>query len=210
MKIKPFVRAFWLSIGLLITMSFAASAQSPFQSSDYRLSFYVSILGENCDYEYVDLDYVPNVPNKVCYGWFAYTGVSSKELNFTEVVKYPSAPRTIYLGGETTATLDVTPDGSTSILRNAEVPDDGYVGNGWCITDGDPSGSHQMDISIDGEHFGSITFDLADWDGSTPRLRADQERYGDFGSCFVAHHMQVPRFTHLSQLAAPQRYARSN
>ena len=103
---------------------------------------------------------VPYLPGQACYRWRIRLDHPPSLVRYDEVFTLPAAPET--WGGEDRdyATNTISQDRRTSMTSEFAVPVDGWIEHGWCVADGDPPGTYEMAIGIDGTPAATFTFTL--------------------------------------------------
>lgn len=105
---------------------------------------------------------VPFLPGKSCYGWRLRLSDAGKVVNVKEVLTLPSDPT--YWPHEPSE-FDTTAkfrDRTTTITERYVTPDKGWIGNGWCVLEGDPKGAYSAEVSIDGQFVQRFDFEVRD------------------------------------------------
>lgn len=111
--------------------------------------FQVSFTHDGQQFVYND-NVVPMIPESACYNWFikldaATTGEVTAVETFT--LPEPLAAWQNYTN-DPTAGFQVQPDAMTAVSTLKQVPEDGWVSNGWCAAAGDPLGKHVFVVAV--------------------------------------------------------------
>ena len=99
-----------------------------------RALFMVATKGPDGKWAVRETDRVPLRPRDACYGW---------RLHFSN-----NAPGEVAWRGE--FTLPATPgkDPTLLVTKKSEKPLGGWIGDGWCVTKGDPTGEHVIKVYV--------------------------------------------------------------
>jgi len=99
-----------------------------------RALFMVATKGPDGKWAVRETDRVPLRPRDACYGW---------RLHFSN-----NAPGEVAWRGE--FTLPGTPgkDPTLLVTKKSEKPLGGWIGDGWCVTKGDPTGEHVIKVYV--------------------------------------------------------------
>lgn len=122
--------------------------------------FYFSVTSENGSLREIRSRVVPNVPRHVCYGWRMRLQNSAKLVQFTEEFSLPSEPDYWSNENNSYATNAISNDRKKSITKRFVLPQDGWIGNGWCVAKGDPNGTYSMKIFVSGVAIKEIDFEV--------------------------------------------------
>ncbi|WP_269585577.1 hypothetical protein [Roseibium sp. Sym1] len=98
--------------------------------------------------------------------------MSKEMVGFREVFSLPAAPKTWSGENDPYAANAITKDRTTSITERFETPQNGTIGNEWCVVEGDPLGKYRMEIHVAEEYLGTLDFELVtpqDYDRATSR-----------------------------------------
>lgn len=79
-----------------------------------------------------------------CYYWHLRLGKVKGDVAVTEIYTLPEAPADWNLGSDSAITLSDDQRIATSTLTL--VPEDGWIGSGWCVAEGDPEGDYSFEI----------------------------------------------------------------
>lgn len=93
-------------------------------------------------------DVVPFLPNRACFGWRLKLTDAPAVIRYREVLQLPRAPA--FWSGENDeySPHRFSADRTTAITEAFAPLDDGWIGNDWCIAEGDPLGPHSIEVFI--------------------------------------------------------------
>lgn len=98
---------------------------------------------------------VPLRPDQACFGWQLYLVTESPSVTVTETfspparpVHWPDDPNIRLLDGGRVAevTLSFPMRAQIRLDQGTGGPAGGWIGHGWCIEQGDPAGTHIIDV----------------------------------------------------------------
>lgn len=92
-----------------------------------------------------------------CYHWHIRLGKTKGAVEVTEIYTLPAAPDSWGFDDNNPVTL--SDDERTATSTMSLTPDDGWIGHGWCITEGDPAGDYSFEIKAGDKVL--ATFDFA-------------------------------------------------
>jgi hypothetical protein len=124
---------------------------------------------------------IPYLPGEACYYWYVQLSKPKGDISFVEVMTLPGAPTNWGdLGPDDGVT--VADDGMSVTREATQTPTDGWISNGWCLVEGDPSGQHHIDVTIGEQVVGSFDFEvLPPEDETPPDLPPDLDTTGEDG-----------------------------
>ena len=99
---------------------------------------------------------VPFLPNRACFGWRIRLADAPPLVRLREVLRLPEAPAFWSGEGDPYSPHVFSADRTTATTEEFQAPHDGWIGNRWCIAEGDPVGAHSIDVFVDGalvQHF---------------------------------------------------------
>lgn len=108
--------------------------------------------------DYVRNDrFVPLLPDNACYTWYVRADAPDTTL---QVVERFTLPAPIDWGTQSPET--VIEDGGRIAVTTSEMPTDGlgWFSHGWCAAEGDPTGPHLIEVSVDGKALASFPFEV--------------------------------------------------
>ncbi len=105
-------------------------------------SFVVYVLRPDGTPDVREGNVVPHLPREGCWVWSAR--LDAGEVEFVETLTLPE-PAGVWEGHSSTVYSD---DGRSATNYLSLVPDDGWIGNAWCVGDGDPTGYHTIIVTI--------------------------------------------------------------
>ena len=118
-------------------------------------SFYVGTRNST-DEEFVwtKSNFVPLIPNNSCYKWAIMLDTESSSISTREIFVLPSEPKTWgYKEGMT-----LLHNNRVSVTEKVLEIDNGVINNGWCVTEGDPTGNYKIEVYINGVLAESFNF----------------------------------------------------
>lgn len=149
-----------LLIALLGLVSLAASAQAEDASPAAESAFQVTFRYAGTD-QVLDATVVPLLPGNACYNWYIRlaAGVSPKA-----VVERLTLPEPISTWGDAATNpddgIEIEADGAVAVKTFVPAPDaDGWFSDGWCVAEGDPTGAHKIEVSVDGTNVATFDFE---------------------------------------------------
>ncbi|TQV76107.1 hypothetical protein [Denitrobaculum tricleocarpae] len=105
---------------------------------------------------------VPFLPGQSCYGWRLRLSDAGKVVSFREILTLPSDPAYWpHAPSEFDTTARFT-DRTTTITERYVAPEEGWIGNGWCVLEGDPKGAYSVEVSINGVFAQRFDFEVGD------------------------------------------------
>lgn len=81
------------------------------------------------------------------YGWRAKAITSHDRLSMKEVLRLPAAPQMWGIGPE----VKLSTDRTTATTATVVTPNQGWISNTWWFTEGDPDGTYQIEVHIEGK-----------------------------------------------------------
>ncbi|MCP5083113.1 MAG: hypothetical protein GY948_15610 [Alphaproteobacteria bacterium] len=122
--------------------------------------FYFSIRSQDGNLREYRSKIVPNIPLHVCYGWRLKLVNVTNIVQFTEKFSLPSEPAFWSSEDNSYATSAISKDRKTSVTKKYVVPEEGWIGNSWCVVEGDPLGVYKMRIFVSDVPIGEISFEI--------------------------------------------------
>lgn len=101
----------------------------------------------------IESDRVPLVVGTT-FGWVMLVSPEDERVHVREELILPEAPKT----WQHTEATRISSDGRVAITEDVLVPKDGWISNGWTITEGDPPGPYQIRVYLDGRLVKSFGF----------------------------------------------------
>lgn len=98
------------------------------------------------------------------FGWRMRAAESKQPIKWVETLKLPEPPESWEGVGEN-QDVTVSPDGTTATTRGQSVPDGGYIGNVWAVSDGDPLGRYQLTVQFEDGRKATFEFHVVEADG---------------------------------------------
>ena len=106
---------------------------------------------------------IPNVANKVCFGWVIKITPRDELVKITEIFTLPAAPKQ-WEGVEDDPYSQTTTsnDRKVATTNRFMALGKGELKNSWCISEGDPSGTHQIIVLYDTQVLAEFEFEVYD------------------------------------------------
>lgn len=107
-------------------------------------------------------DQVPFLPGQSCYGWRLRLSDAVKVVRFKEVLNAPSDPA---FWPHAPSEFDTTArfrDRTITVTERTIMPEEGWIGNGWCVLEGDPKGAYSVEVSVNGQFAQRFDFEVRD------------------------------------------------
>lgn len=102
---------------------------------------------------------VPMLPENACYNWYLRAAKGEADITFVERFTLPVA---VDWGTTGEGPNDATriEEGGKVAVTTIEVTTaaDGWFSHGWCVAEGDPTGEHLIEVSVDGAVLASFPF----------------------------------------------------
>lgn len=108
-----------------------------------RALFLVSTKGPDGKWTVRETDRVPLRPRDACYAWRLHVSNALGELAWRAEFTLPGQPGT---------------DPTLLVTKRSEKPQDGWVGDSWCVTKGDPVGEHVIRVYVQDSLARAFTF----------------------------------------------------
>ncbi len=116
-----------------------------------RALFIAATKSPNGKWSVQETDRVPLRPRDACYGWRLHvSGNSMSELAWRDEFTLPATP------GK---------DPTLLVTRKRERPQNGWIGNTWCVTKGDPAGEHMIRVYVKDSLTRTFTFYVVSQEG---------------------------------------------
>jgi hypothetical protein len=140
-------RSGWLP-ALVASMVFLAgcSADEVQRPDAGEIEFGIWVVDALGEVEFIPTDLVPNVEGQAC-GWRVWEGDDEEPVKWIESMTLPVAPES-WEGVAESPNVVVSADGRTSTMIGVTAPVDGYAGNTWSVTPGDPPGDYEMEVEL--------------------------------------------------------------
>jgi hypothetical protein len=103
--------------------------------------------------------YVPLLPANVCYTWYLRVDAAATPLTFVERMTLPQAIQWGTPGSDPGDETVIEQGGRVAVTTLPVTTDDlGWFSHGWCAAEGDPTGEHLFEISVDGAELMTFPF----------------------------------------------------
>ena len=146
----------------LVMLLLVASTGGAHAAEAIGSEFFIGITKDGVE-TYTYTSEVPLAANEVCYYWRVQLDRKTGAIAFTETFTLPAAPTTFgEVEGEVDPALTLEQDGMVAIRTLTGDLDDGWFGNGWCISEGDPLGPHSISVSMQGKTVGTFDFTVVE------------------------------------------------
>lgn len=143
---------------LLLTAGLLVLAQPTFAQTVTETDFVLTIPGANGAKDVTEsTTLIPLLPGS-CYNWWLKLGKTKGDVTVTEIFTLPSEPAG---WGTVNDTTTISEDNLTSTTTMSLTPDDqGWIGHGWCVAEGDPTGDHHITIKAGTRVLGEFPFQV--------------------------------------------------
>jgi hypothetical protein len=99
-------------------------------------------------------NFVPSTPDNACYKWAIMLDTELSSISTKEIFILPSKPKSWgYKEGMT-----LYQDSRVSVTEKVIEVDNGVINNGWCVTEGDPTGDYKIEVYVNGVLAKSFNF----------------------------------------------------
>lgn len=146
-----------MSLGLRLPLAalFAVIASAPACTlSQGAIEFYAIIPGGDGPVDLTEGKRLPSVVGATCFGWRTVRNDLGNSGFLSETLLLPHPAKNWNDAAATT----IAPDGLSAVTK---VPvKDGGAEHTWCVTEGDPTGRHQIEVRDAGKLLGSRVFSL--------------------------------------------------
>ena len=140
-----------LSAGFMLAVSFVfsllaiTSAQSADKLEVLDSYFFAELKSDDENDLRTKTTRIPNIPDKICFGWVINITPSDELAKITEIFTLPTAPK-VWGGVEDDpySQTTTTQDRTTATTNRFASLKKGRLENSWCLTKGDPSGDHHI------------------------------------------------------------------
>jgi len=106
---------------------------------------------------------LPNVPDRVCFGWVIKVAPRDELIKITEIFTLPATPE-IWGGieGNPYSGTTTSADGKVATTKLFMPLAKGELENSWCLSEGDPSGIHHIVVLNDAQVLAEFEFEVYD------------------------------------------------
>ena len=117
----------------------------------------VSFQHEGADYVLADT-HVPLLPGNACHTWYVRLAQTNSDVVVGETLTLPIA---IDWGPNQNPEPEIREDRKAATTTvNITSDSDGWISRGWCVAEGDPTGAHLIEVSVNGEPAASFPFEV--------------------------------------------------
>ena len=158
-----------LSVGHMLAVLFVFSlfAATPAQSANsievLDSYFFAELKSDDEDDLRTKSTRIPNIPDKICFGWVVKVTPRDELAKITEIFTLPHAPK-IWGGVEDDpySQTTTTQDRKTATTNRFASLKNGKLENSWCLTKGDPSGDHHIVVLYGTQVLAEFEFEVYD------------------------------------------------
>jgi hypothetical protein len=95
---------------------------------------------------------VPLLPDNACYRWYIrHDATDTAEVPVVETLRLAEPfPGWIGYDNDPSADMQISADGIEAVSKLRLVSQNGWISNGWCVVDGDPTGPYSVSAVVDG------------------------------------------------------------
>jgi hypothetical protein len=90
------------------------------------------------------------------YGWRMRVRTTRAQVRWQEDLRLPRAPQQWGISQH----VQLSSDRRRAVTDMASVPAEGWIENFWWIADGDPPGTYEVDVRIEGQRVGDTRFEV--------------------------------------------------
>jgi hypothetical protein len=142
---------------LLSTLIVAALAQPALAQTVLESDFTISVPNGSGEPVVESTTLVPLLAG-TCYNWHLRLGKVKGDVAVTEIYTLPSAPQTWELSEGSDIIVSDDKLSATSAL--SLTPEQGWIGSGWCVSEGDPEGDYSFEIRSGDKVLETFEFEL--------------------------------------------------
>lgn len=143
---------------LLSVVGILALAQPALAQSVLESDFTISVPRAPGQPDVVESSTLVPLLDGTCYTWRLRLGKTKGAVEITEIYTLPAAPQSWGLGED--SGIVVSKDKLTATSPLSLVPLEGWIENGWCVSDGDPEGDYSFDIMAGDELLHRFEFEV--------------------------------------------------
>ena len=149
-----------LLLALLALTGFTAVTKAEETSEFAESAFQVTFRYARID-QVLDATVVPLLPGNACYNWYIRLAPGAAPETAVERL---TLPEPISTWGDAATDpgdgIEIEADGAVAVKTFAPAPDaDGWFSDGWCVAEGDPTGAHKIEVSVDGTSLATFDFE---------------------------------------------------
>ncbi len=106
---------------------------------------------------------IPNVPEKICFGWVIKVKPRVGLVKITEIFTLPAAPKAwVGVDDDPYSQTTTSQDQKIATTKRFMPLKNGILENSWCISKGDPSGSHHIVVLNNTQVLAEFEFEVYD------------------------------------------------
>jgi hypothetical protein len=142
---------------LLPTLGLLILAQPAFAQTVTETDFVLTITNADGSKVEESTTLIPMLAG-ACYNWWLRLSKSKGDVEVVEVFTLPSAPAS---WGSVNDTTTISEDMLTATSTMSLTPDEnGWIGHGWCVAEGDPTGDHRIVVKAGDRVLGEFPFQI--------------------------------------------------
>jgi len=142
---------------LLSVLSLLALAQPALAQTVLESDFTISVPNGSGEPVVESTTLVPLLAG-TCYDWHLRLGKTKGAVEITELYTLPAEPES--WGISEGSAIVVSDDRMSATSTLSLTPEDGWIGSGWCVSDGDPAGDYSFEITSGGTLLHRFVFEL--------------------------------------------------
>ncbi len=125
-----------------------------------RTRFFVKLTDKQGKQQVLDTTRVPFDTENSCYGWQVQVDKMTGPVSFREILNLPRKPAGWPQVNDDSRKITVSPDERSATTERTILLKDGWVGNMWCVGEGDPLGPYSVDVFINDKFIKTFHFDV--------------------------------------------------
>lgn len=142
---------------LVLTASLLILAPAAFAQTVVETDFVLNITEADGSEIRESTTLIPLLPG-ACYTWWLKLAKVKGEVEVSEAFTLPSAPASWGTVNESTSISDDMLTATTTMSLAAD--SEGWIGHGWCVAEGDPTGGHQIVVKSGDKVLGTFPFQI--------------------------------------------------
>ncbi|MCR6670310.1 hypothetical protein [Devosia ginsengisoli] len=141
---------------LLLTLSLLALAQPALAQTVLETDFTISVPTTPGQPDVVESTTLVPLLADTCYNWHLRLGKVKGAVEIVEILTLPIAADDWGTSDNTV----ISDDQRTATSTMSLTPDDGWIGHGWCVVEGDPAGDYVIEVKSGDEVLHRFDFEL--------------------------------------------------